>query len=36
VLPPLARIYRDKGIELRGDAEARRIVPDMKPATEED
>jgi glutamate-5-semialdehyde dehydrogenase len=36
VLPPLSRIYRDKGIELRGDAEARRIVPDMKPATEED
>jgi glutamate-5-semialdehyde dehydrogenase len=36
VLPPLSKIYRDKGIELRGDAEARRIVPDMKPATEED
>jgi glutamate-5-semialdehyde dehydrogenase len=36
VLPPLSRIYRDKGIELRGDAEARRIVPDMKAATEED
>ncbi|MFN7085071.1 MAG: glutamate-5-semialdehyde dehydrogenase [Burkholderiales bacterium] len=36
VLPPLARIYRDKGIELRGDAAARGIVPEMKPATEED
>jgi glutamate-5-semialdehyde dehydrogenase len=36
VLPKLARIYRDKGIELRGDAAAREIVPGMKPATEED
>jgi len=36
VLPPLARIYREKGIELRGDADARRIVPQMKPASEED
>jgi len=36
VLPSLARIYRDKGIELRGDEAARSIVPDMKPATEED
>jgi glutamate-5-semialdehyde dehydrogenase len=36
VLPKLAKIYRDKGIELRGDEAARKIVPDMKPATEED
>ena len=36
VLPPLCKIYREKGIELRGDEEARRIVPQMKPATEED
>ena len=36
VLPPLSRIYGKKGIELRGDDEARRIVPRMKPATEED
>ncbi len=36
VLPPLCRIYVDKGIELRGDDAARRIVPEMKPATEED
>ena len=36
VLPRLAEIYAEKGIELRGDDEARRIVPSMKPATEED
>jgi glutamate-5-semialdehyde dehydrogenase len=36
VLPKLAQIYRDKGIELRGDEAARKIVPDMNPATEED
>ena len=36
VLPPLAKIYLEKGIELRGDEEARKIVPQMKPATEED
>jgi glutamate-5-semialdehyde dehydrogenase len=36
VLPPLARIYFDKGVELRGDAAARKLVPGMKPATEED
>jgi glutamate-5-semialdehyde dehydrogenase len=36
VLPPLGRIYIRKGIELRGDEEARRIVPQMKPATEDD
>ena len=35
-LPPLAKIYREKGIELRGDEAARKIVPDMKAATEED
>jgi len=36
VLPPLAKIYRDKGIELRGDDEARAIVRDMVAATEDD
>ncbi len=36
VLPRLAAIYRDKGIELRGDAEARALVPGMNEATEED
>ena len=35
-LPPLGKIYIKKGIELRGDEEARRIVPQMKPATEDD
>jgi glutamate-5-semialdehyde dehydrogenase len=36
VLPPLANMYREKGIELRGDDQARAIVPGMKAATEED
>jgi glutamate-5-semialdehyde dehydrogenase len=36
VLPKLADIYKDKGIELRGDDAARKLVPWMKPATEED
>ena len=36
MLPPLAKIYGDKDIELRGDDEARALVPDMKAATEED
>ena len=36
ILPPLCKIYRDKGIELRGDDAARAIVPDMNPANEQD
>jgi glutamate-5-semialdehyde dehydrogenase len=36
VLPPLCKIYLDKGVELRGDAAARCIVGEMRPATEED
>ncbi|HEX4798897.1 MAG TPA: glutamate-5-semialdehyde dehydrogenase [Burkholderiales bacterium] len=36
VLPELAKIYTDKGVELRGDEGARKLVPQMKPATEED
>ena len=36
VLPPLARIYLDKGVELRGDAAARALVPQMLEASEED
>jgi len=36
VLPRLARIYAAKGVELRGDDEARAIVPDIKVATEDD
>ncbi|MEN6587176.1 MAG: glutamate-5-semialdehyde dehydrogenase [Sulfuricella sp.] len=36
VLPPLCKIYQDKGVELRGCAASRAIVPAMKEATEED
>jgi len=36
VLPALAGIYLSKGVELRGDALARMLVAQMKPATEED
>jgi len=36
VLPRLAKIYADKGVELRGDNGSRKLVPTMKPATEED
>ncbi|HSS70620.1 MAG TPA: glutamate-5-semialdehyde dehydrogenase [Casimicrobiaceae bacterium] len=36
VLPPLAKIYAGKKVELRGDEASRAFVPDMKPATEED
>jgi glutamate-5-semialdehyde dehydrogenase len=36
VLPPLAQIYIDKGVELRGDAGARRLIAAMKPASEQD
>jgi glutamate-5-semialdehyde dehydrogenase len=36
VLPRLSEIYIRKGIELRGDHEARALVPQMNPATEED
>jgi len=36
VLPPLANIYFDKGVELRGDAAARKLVPEIKPASEDD
>jgi glutamate-5-semialdehyde dehydrogenase len=36
VLPPLCKIYLDKGVELRGDAAARAVVPQMRDATEED
>ena len=36
VLPPLAQIYFDKGVELRGDSAARNLVPAIKPAGEED
>ena len=36
ILPPLCKIYTDKGIELRGDDAARQLAPGMKPATEQD
>ena len=36
ILPPLCSIYLQKGVELRGDEAARRIVPQMIAATEED
>jgi len=36
VLPTLAKIYIDKGVELRGDAASRGLVPQMEQASEED
>jgi glutamate-5-semialdehyde dehydrogenase len=36
ILPPLAKIYIDKGVELRGDEAARQLVTGMKAASEED
>jgi glutamate-5-semialdehyde dehydrogenase len=36
ILPELAALYRDKGVELRGCPETRRIVPDCGPASEAD
>jgi glutamate-5-semialdehyde dehydrogenase len=36
VLPRLCKIYLDKNVELRGDEEARKLVAQMKAATEED
>ncbi len=36
VLPPLSRIYLEKGVELRGCERSRTIVPQMRAATEED
>ncbi len=36
ILPPLCKIYLDKGIELRGDEASRGIVPQMNPARDED
>ncbi|MCC7548644.1 MAG: glutamate-5-semialdehyde dehydrogenase [Burkholderiales bacterium] len=35
-IPALARIYGDKGVELRGCDRARAIVPAMNPASDED
>ena len=36
VLPELCKIYLDKGVELRGDDVSRKLVAQMKTATEED
>jgi len=36
LLPVLSKIYFDKGVELRGDEAARKIVPQMNAATEQD
>jgi glutamate-5-semialdehyde dehydrogenase len=36
VLSPLCKIYLEKNVELRGDAAARALVPQMSTATEED
>ncbi len=36
VLPPLCAIYLEKGVELRGDAAACALVPQMSRATEQD
>lgn len=36
VLPPLCAVYLEKGVELRGDEAARRLVSAMKPAEEAD
>jgi glutamate-5-semialdehyde dehydrogenase len=36
VLPELCAIYLKKGVELRGDETARKLVAEMKAATEED
>ena len=36
VLPPLCKIYQDKGVELRGDAACCELIPAMTLAVEED
>ncbi|TAN51906.1 MAG: glutamate-5-semialdehyde dehydrogenase, partial [Betaproteobacteria bacterium] len=36
VLPEIARIYHEKGVEMRGDEATRRLVPGARAATEDD
>ena len=36
VLPEIAAIYRAKGVQMRADERARRLVPEAQPATEQD
>jgi glutamate-5-semialdehyde dehydrogenase len=35
-LPRVAAALREKGVELRGDAQSRQLLPELKPATEDD
>ena len=36
VLPEIGRIFRDKQVEVHGDEATRRLLPEAKPATEQD
>ena len=36
VLPEIGRIFRDKGVEMRADGAARKLLPEAQPATEAD
>ncbi len=36
VLPEIGRIFRSKQVEMRADAVARKLLPEAKPATEQD
>jgi glutamate-5-semialdehyde dehydrogenase len=36
VLPEIGRIFRAKGVEMRGDAAARKMIPGIRPASEQD
>ena len=36
VLPPISSIYRNKGVEMRGDDATQKLVPGIKKATEND
>ena len=36
VLPPLGKLYKEKGVELRGCARTRDLLPDIKTAGEDD
>jgi glutamate-5-semialdehyde dehydrogenase len=35
-LPKICRLYKDAGVEIRGDENSLKIIPDLKPAVEED
>ncbi|HTP60685.1 MAG TPA: glutamate-5-semialdehyde dehydrogenase [Burkholderiales bacterium] len=36
VLPPIAGIFKSKGVEIRADAKARKLIPEAKAATDKD